>query len=178
MNKPENPWRVPVTVDDIPETGLHLDLSAPAEVRPAVAALAGLRDLPELSANLDLIRRSAGMHVTGRMQATVGQTCVVTLDPIENRVEEAIDVVFMPDADKWARNGGSTADEDAAEPPEPLIGGHVDLGALLVEFLVLGIDPYPRKQGVEFTAPHAEESRNRPFAGLDVLKKQLGGGSA
>ena len=29
--------------------------------------------------------------------------------------------------------------------PEPLIGGIVDLGALATEFLILGLDPYPRK---------------------------------
>ena len=36
---------------------------------------------------------------------------------------------------------------EADDSPEPLVGGAVDLGAVATEFLVLGIDPYPRKPG-------------------------------
>ena len=35
-------------------------------------------------------------HVTGRVRARIGQTCVVTLDPIENDIDEAIDLMFAP----------------------------------------------------------------------------------
>jgi hypothetical protein len=48
-----------------------------------VAALAGLRELTRLSAEFDLARRSAGVRVTGQINARVGQTCVVTLEPVE-----------------------------------------------------------------------------------------------
>ena len=34
--------------------------------------------------------------------------------------------------------------------PERLIGDVVDLGALATEFLILGLDPYPRKAGATF----------------------------
>jgi hypothetical protein len=86
MDKAGSPWTVSVAVDDIPDTGLHVDLTAPPEARAAVAALAGLRDLPVLAASFDLARRGAGLHVAGEVGATVGQTCVITLDPIENEV--------------------------------------------------------------------------------------------
>ncbi|HEU5017918.1 MAG TPA: DUF177 domain-containing protein [Pseudolabrys sp.] len=176
MDKAGSPWTVSVAVDDIPDTGLHVDLTAPPEARAAVAALAGLRDLPVLAASFDLARRGAGLHVAGEVGATVGQTCVITLDPIENEVKEPIDVLFMPGAEALAPNTG--AEQEGVEPPEPLIGGKVDLGALAVEFLLLGIDPYPRKPGVEFAAPKGDESGDHPFAGLEVLKKRLGGGAA
>ncbi|HEY2758922.1 MAG TPA: DUF177 domain-containing protein, partial [Pseudolabrys sp.] len=61
------------------------------------------------------------------------------------------------------------------EPPEPLMNGKVDLGALAAEFLILGIDPYPRKAGVQFAPPKAEDGGEHPFAALESLKKQLGG---
>ena len=49
MEKP--PWSVPVAVDDIPHTGLHLEIEAPAHgVRAELAKLASVRDLPQLSA--------------------------------------------------------------------------------------------------------------------------------
>ena len=36
--------------------------------------------------------------------------------------------------------------------PEPLHDGAVDLGAVATEFLLLGIDPYPRKPDAVFEA--------------------------
>ena len=45
------PWRVPVAVEDVAETGERFDLVADADTRAAVARVAGLRDLPRLQAN-------------------------------------------------------------------------------------------------------------------------------
>ena len=86
MEKTENPWSVPVDVEDIPETGLHIEIEAPAEIRAAVAELASLRGLPQFAAAFDLTRQGAGVHVLGQVKARVGQTCVVTLEPIESEV--------------------------------------------------------------------------------------------
>jgi hypothetical protein len=162
------PWTVPVAVDDIPDTGLHMEIEAPASVRAGVARLANLRDLFELSAEFDLTREGAGAHVCGRVRARVGQTCVVSLEPIESRLDEAVDVTFSPTA-----QAGHGDDE---EPPEPLVGGSLDLGALATEFLLLAVDPYPRKPGAIFTPPEAAEGGERPFAALEALKKRMGGG--
>ncbi len=162
------PWSVPVIVDDIPETGLHLEIQAAAAARAGVAELAAVRNLPELSAVFDLIRQGAGAHVSGRVKALVGQTCVVSLEPMLSKVDEAIDVTFSPSAE--------AASIDDEEPPEPLIGRALDLGALATEFLILAIDPYPRKAGVQFTPLKAEERGEHPFAALETLKKRLGAG--
>ena len=171
MGKTANIWSVPVTLEEIPETGLHRDLEAPAEVRAAIAKLAGLRELPELAGSFDLVRRGAGVAVTGRVQGRVGQTCVVTLDPIENFIDEAIDVVFAP-----ASEPAHTLATDA-EPPEALVDGKVDLGALATEFLMLAIDPYPRKPGAQFATPKMEDGGEHPFAALAALKQRPGGQS-
>ena len=92
----KTPWSVPVAVEDIPDTGLHMEIEAPAAVRAAVAELAAVRDLPQLSAVFDLTRQGAGAHVSGRVSALVGQTCVVSLEPIESKLDETIDVTFGP----------------------------------------------------------------------------------
>jgi hypothetical protein len=179
MKKNADPWSVPVAVEDIPDIGLHVEIDAPPAARAELAELAGLRDLPELSAAFDLARRGAEVHVSGNVNARVGQTCVVTLEPIENAVAEAVDLKFVPAS-------GTEVDPksvrkrplDGDEPPEPLYGGSLDLGALAVEFLILGIDPYPRKAGAEFAPPKDEDSGKHPFAALESLKKNLGGGQS
>ena len=92
-----DPWRVPIAVAQIPDTGLHRDIQADQTVRDALAELAGLREILSASASLDVTPARGGrFHVTGRVKARVGQTCVVTLDPIENDIDEEIDVVFAP----------------------------------------------------------------------------------
>ncbi len=177
MDRPENPWTVPVVVDEIPETGQHVQIEAPPAIRASIAKLGGLRELARLSAEFDLARRGAGARVTGQVSATVGQTCVVTLEPIESEIVEAIDVVFVPQSEVAAAGDARVEVKQVKsgqEPPEPLIGGNLDLGALTTEFLLLGIDPYPRKVGAEFAAPQAETPATNPFAALEALKKRSG----
>lgn len=172
MEKTTIPWSVPVTLEEIPETGLHREIEAPTEVRAAIAELAGLRELPALSAVFDLARRGDGVAVSGRVRARVGHTCVVTLDPIENAVDEPIDVLFaLTPTEAALASKTHDADEDV---PEALIDGKLNLGALATEFLMLAIDPYPRKPGAEFAPPEVEIGSNHPFAALAALKKRSG----
>src|SRR5215510_10514006 len=134
MENAKNPWNVPVAVDDIPEAGLHVEAEAPAEVRGQLVKLANLRDLPRLSAIFDLTRRGRGVHVAGEVNARVGQTCVVTLDPLETDLDEPINLLFAPGS--AAPQGDETSHNiDEEEAPEPLIEGKLDLGALATEFL-------------------------------------------
>ena len=181
MKKTGNPWSVLVAVDDIPDTGLHMAIKSPAGARGELAELADLRELPELSAVFDLTRRGAGVHVTGKVSARVGQTCVVTLEPIESAIHEAVDVEFAPASAGGKEAGPKKARKrtpGADELPEPLVGGSLDLGALAAEFLILGIDHYPRKAGAEFAPPKVEDAGEHPFAALESLKKSLGGGQS
>ena len=170
------PWHVPVAVADIAETGDTIELVADSQTRAAVARMAGLRDLPRLHANFEVTRRAAGrVHVTGRVSATVGQACVVTLDTVVNEVEEEIDLIFAPEPAAGADcDAADTANEDWDET-DPLIDGCVDLGALATEFLVLGLDPYPRKPGAVFQPPQDATPDEGPFAALGALRKDRDG---
>lgn len=169
------PWHVPVAAADIAEAGEHFELTADAEARAGVARLAGLRDLPRLQATFDMMRQGAGgIRVVGRVSATVGQNCVVTLEPLANEIDEEIDLVFAPRPADGPENNGAGEDAGAdvkANEPEPLIGGVVDLGALATEFLILGIAPYPRKPGAVFESPHERQAEESPFAALAAWTK-------
>jgi hypothetical protein len=173
-----SPWHFPVVAEDIAETGHHFDLVADEGVRAAVARLAGLRALPRLEANFDVTRRAAGgVHVAGRVLATVGQNCVVTLEPLTSEIDEAVDLDFGPQRPPLPEQAATKARPRDVEwnAPEPLIGGVVDLGALATEFLVLGINPYPRKPGAVFAAPQDSKVDAGPFAVLGRLTKGQSG---
>jgi hypothetical protein len=171
------PWHIPVAADDIAETGRHFDLVADESIRAAVARLAGLRELPRLEATFDVMRRGAGLHVAGQVSATVGQNCVVTLEPLTSEIEETIDLDFTPQRSPLPEQAETEARARDVKfnEPEPLIGGMVDLGAIATEFLILGLDPYPRKQGAVFEAPKDGKADAGPFAALGKLTKGQGG---
>jgi uncharacterized metal-binding protein YceD (DUF177 family) len=170
-----DPWRAFVNVAQIPESGLHRDIVADEVTRAAMAEIAGLRSISTARASFDLGLRSGGrVHVAGHLTARVGQTCVVTLEPIEKDIDENIDLIFAPadavkelieDLDEEAEGG------ELPEPPEPIENGIIDLGRLATDVLFLAIDPYPRKEGAVFEARvAAADPGDHPFAALKAFK--------
>jgi uncharacterized metal-binding protein YceD (DUF177 family) len=174
-DKPD-PWRVPVMVAQIPDTGLHRDIEANPVERHAMAEVAGLREILSANASLDVTPKGAGrFHVTGHIRARIGQICVVTLDPIENDINEAIDLIFAPSeqipdlADLV--DAAAESDVEVPDPPEPIVNGVIDLGRLATDALLLAIDPYPRRRDAVFQPPvETVDPDAHPFAALKVLK--------
>lgn len=169
-----DPWRVLVNVAQIPATGLHREIEADPPSRATMAAVAGVREVSSARAAFDLSHQSGGrVHVTGRVQASVGQSCVVTLEPIENAIDEAVDLIFAP-AEEIAPQidvGDDDGESALAEPPEPIRNGMIDLGRLATDVLFLAIDPYPRKAGAVFEAQVATPNpEDHPFAALKALQ--------
>lgn len=171
-----HPWSVKVAVDQIPEAGLHQAFEADPSQRAAMRDLAGLRDLSEARAQFELRPAGRGrVHVTGRVTARVGQTCVVTLDPLEAAIDEPVDLLFAPEdqvaAIAKAMEDEAETDGEVPDPPEAIVNGSIDLGSLAADVLFLGIDPYPRKPDVVFEPPAvAEDPESHPFAALKALK--------
>jgi uncharacterized metal-binding protein YceD (DUF177 family) len=172
-SKPD-PWSVPIKVEDVPETGGHYKLSADAAARAAITTVADLRDLERFDAVFDVVRQGAAVQVTGTISAKVTQACVVSLEPIENEVSENVDLLFAPAGEIAEKSVGPRRSKKGDDPPEPLVNGVIDLAAVATEFLILGLDPYPRKPGAQFAAPAIEDGADNPFAALADLKKRSG----
>ena len=176
MTGKADPWRVPVTVAQIPDTGLHRDIEADRPVREAMAELAGLREILSANASLDVTPKGGGrFHVGGRVRARVGQTCVVTLDPIENDIDEEVVLIFAPPEQipQMADLVDETAEGvvEIPDPPEPIVNGIIDLGRLATDALFLGVDPYPRRRDAVFEPPVVPaDPEDHPFAALKALQ--------
>lgn len=171
MTEPR-PWRVPVIVAQIPDHGLHLELSAEEAVRQQLAGTAGLRALPEAVASVTLTPAGDGkVQVSGQVRAVVGQTCILTLDPVDNVVEEAFSTLFVPEGTPLP---ATMQPEDEDDPPESIVGGIIDVGSLVTDYLFLGIDPYPRKPGAAFASMEAApDPEEHPFAALKALRTNV-----
>ncbi len=176
MPERPDPWRVPLNVVQIPDTGLHRDIEADAATRQAIAELADVREVLSVQASFDVTPKSGGRYqVTGVVRALIGQTCVVSLDDIENEIDEPIDLMFAPPdqipqmadlVDEAAESG-----EETPDPPEPIENGFIDLGRLATDVLFLAIDPYPRKPDAVFEPlVEAADPEDHPFAALKALQ--------
>jgi uncharacterized metal-binding protein YceD (DUF177 family) len=176
MTDQADPWRVPIAVEQIPDAGLHRDIEADRAAREAMAVVAGVREILSASASIDVTPNNGGrFHVVGRVRARIGQTCVVTLDPIENDIDEPIDLILAPPEQIPAlADLVDDADESEAEipdPPEPIENGMIDLGRLATDAVFLAIDPYPRKPDAVFEPlVAAADPEDHPFAALKALK--------
>jgi uncharacterized metal-binding protein YceD (DUF177 family) len=177
IEKPD-PWRVPVVVAQIPETGLHRDIEADQAVRNAVADVGGLREVLSVQASFDVTPKNGGrFHVAGHVRARIGQTCVVTLEEIETDIDEPIDLTFAPSEQipQMAElvDEAGESDEETPDPPEPIENGIIDLGRVATDALYLAVDPYPRKPGAVFErVVEAADPEDHPFAALKVLKAE------
>ena len=132
---------------------------------------------------LDLARLEqprSSMTDSLRVDLVPGRTVRLAVEATNERGHkrtETIDLVFMPHAADDAGGDGKTDEGEADakwDDREPLINGVVDLGALATEFLVLGIDPYPRKPGAVFEPPQDSRAEENPFAALAGWTKGRG----
>lgn len=146
-----------------------VELSATQDECDAIGeSLAALVD--ELEARFTLRPwREEGVRVTGTVEGLVTQPCVVTFEPVVSTVRETVDRRFHPDA----APAPVDVDPDAPDPPEPLEGDMLDLGAIALEHFTLGLPQYPRAQGATFEPPHdGDAPEPSPFAVLAALKNK------
>ncbi|MGE4064354.1 MAG: DUF177 domain-containing protein [Rhodospirillaceae bacterium] len=190
MNAPQSEFSFPVDATTLPPSGRHYEITADEAERARVAQRLGLPAISALKARFDLTPRAGGIvKVTGSVQASVTQTCVVTLVPVPAEVREDIEARFTlyspvkPSPKAPTKSGGKPErdeEEDlldfgGEEPAEEAIGGQIDLGELAVVQLALGLDPYPRAPGAAFDAAVWGEKDEKtvaesPFAVLAKLK--------
>lgn len=163
----------PVVLDDLPEEGLAVDLTADETECNAVARRLGLRGVSRfgLTGRLDRELLSGGFRLSGKVSATVTQTCVVTLEPVEAEVRAAISRGFVAaEPDEIAPEEGEI-DAMAEDPPDPAPGGIADLGEVATEELALALEPYPRKAGAAWPEDGLEQGPGEPGGPFAVLRQ-------
>jgi len=157
-----------VDVMRIPPRGQDVRVEATAEECAALAQDFGLPAIRSLSGEYHLKAAAKGIHVTGVIKASVTQICVMTLEPFDSTIEEDVEVDF---AEPVGMPAEPPTDIHEYEPPDEIVNGQIDLGALTAEFLALGLDPYPRKPGVDFNFQDPSDAKDSPFAALNKLKE-------
>jgi uncharacterized metal-binding protein YceD (DUF177 family) len=166
----------PIRVDQVSTRGIELDLTAKPSELKALADRFGLVELKDLEASLrlKLIANGTMVRMTGVLTASVVQTCVVSLEPVENEVRESFSVTFSAEAEAELGEIDLSIDED--DPPEAIVDGTIDVGEVVAEYLALALDPFPRKPGAQYVEtgeqPAAPEKKANPFAVLEKFREK------
>lgn len=174
------PFSYRVKVGHVSHNPLEVHIEADAREREALAALWDILDVEALSAELKIRRwKKDGVKVMGTVHAEVTQACVVTLEPVEQVIDEDIDEIFVPEGSALARIPANDAGEIVVDPdgpdlPEPFTGDEIDVGAFVAEMAAMALDPYPRRPDVQFEGHVEDDAANdkkpSPFAVLRNLK--------
>ena len=163
---------------------LSQNAQTPFSLRPDADSLRKIAEELDLSAlrklsfegRLKALGRS-DWQLESRLGATVVQPCVVTLEPVQTRIDVDVTRLFVQDYEEPEETEVEMAEDDRTEP----LGAWIDPAVVMIEALALEIPEYPRADGAELgqavytkpgEAPMTDEDA-RPFAGLANLKDQL-----
>lgn len=161
----------PIDVSSIPQDGMDIVVTATEQELRAVAKTYGFLDVRGLAADLRARVSASGIvTISGRLRAELVQSCVVSLEPVEERIDEPVSTRFVPESFEVAGEPvagvGDTSDAD-----ETFSGTAVDVGRFVLDEFLLSVDPYPRAPGAVLPSDVADPAPDSPFAALSRLKR-------
>jgi len=174
----EPPLRRMFELGGLSQAGAVVTVEADPEQRVGLAQWAGVDSVERLVGTITLHRLSqTRFSYEADLTADVTQSCVVTLEPVASHISRQIARELQlaprlpPDLQQTAVELTLSAGDD--DVPETLTNLNYDLAAPLLEEFVLGIDPYPRKDGAALALPvEPEVPQSSPFAALKTLKNR------
>lgn len=149
-------------------------IEATEEECAALAKRFDLRELADFRADLSIHRVDGGVvRLSGRFEADVVQTCVVSLQDVHGHVSGDFETFFSEDSHRLDEEEVELyLDEEDA--PEAIMNGEIDLGEIVAQYLSLELEPYPRAPGVSLAAQLSEagglEVKSGPFSVLQDLQ--------
>ncbi|MDB5478374.1 MAG: hypothetical protein JWM96_869 [Alphaproteobacteria bacterium] len=121
-------------------------------------ALAKRFDILEVKALTALLKISLGrldslFKIEGQLTAQVVQACSVTLDPVDEKIDEPIKEILTNDPANLASEDEAASDTD--KPIELVEGDRIDVGEVVAQWLGLSLNPFPRSDAPPFA--HIED---------------------
>lgn len=180
-------WNYSIVAGDITNESRDFEISPDAAELPSLARALDVLAVHSLSASITLHRTKKSIRVRGEVQAVIDQSCVVSLEPVQQKIKETIDRTYVSSRDevekvfkKMNANREMMIDIDEVDPPEVMESGRLDLAAIALEHVVLGIDLYPRSKNAETSLGAAVDQKalslnssaqkESPFSALAELK--------
>lgn len=144
-----------IAVQRIPAQGYTMNFKATKEECAKIAKRLGLMSVKSFQGEAQIKRADL---ITGRLsfQACVEQASVISLQPVETKIQDSVELIFVE----------NEPEEASLEETALIEQGTIRLGELFIQYLSLALPDYPRNKGESFDGH--EEATPNPFA---VLKK-------
>lgn len=126
--------------------------------------------------------RKHGVIISGEFSVDIDQECIKTLELVHSHLREAFERQFLPNGSTDYQepeiiDGEMVLDPEAADIPDVLETNEINLWDLLVEEMILTIDPFPKSQSTDEIHLEAAQSdvseekepTHRPFSDLKAL---------
>lgn len=170
----------PVRFSDIPKSkGMRFDITFSQNDLADVASILSALSVKKMRIQGKISPSAAkDWALSAKVGTTVSQTCVITLEPVQTRVDTQIDITYVSD---YTLDGDDNVTEmKADETLEPLMD-EIDLASIAIEAVALALPDYPKSQNAQLEAtvfaepgvtPMSDED-TKPFASLASLKDKL-----
>lgn len=164
-----------IDVASLPATGIERPIRPTEEEKAAVATRLGLQSIDAFDIKISATPwRGSGARFEASFSADIVQTCVVSLDPVPAHVSDSFEVRFLPASMLEDAKAGEelevSVDDDAPEPLGGPTGTSFDAGDIVVQYLSLALDPYPRSPDAVIPEEATLADEPSPFAALAALK--------
>ena len=165
MSLPDLPYSEPERLHQL-GSGVKRTLEPDAPTRARIVRALDLASLDAFTAEMELVPSPVGWRLSGRIRASLAQTCGITLEPLPVEIDAPFSLTLAESMEEDSEEIIITLDD---ESPDLIENGQIDLGQYAVEQLALRLDPFPRKPGAEFVQP-PEPAEISPFAVLKQLR--------
>ncbi len=164
----------PIPIDAIGAGAASHSVTADAEECLALATRFELKAIEALSAEAEIRRDGPIIYAKGLVKAKVTQSCVVTGNPVSNRIKSVFDLQFLP-ANAMPHEEEIELSADECETMT-YNGSAIDLGEAAAQTVALALDPFPRSANAAQALQEAgviSEEEAGPFGALKGLRDAL-----
>ena len=148
-----------------------LNITATPQECAVLAKRLGIPEVTSLTATVTLKQglRHDLFDVDGHVLAHVVQECSVTLDPLQETIDDNFSEMLTTSAKALAPIDEDNVDD---QPVELIEGDRIDVTEIVSQWVGLSLNPYPRSDAPIFEHVEVEEGKpaHKPFEILENLK--------
>ncbi len=172
-----------VSMSKPPSAGENIKLHIDKAALEIVACECGVTQISHLEAKFRVKRwRKHGIALYGEFDIKLEQECVASLEPITSSLKNTIERQFLPLSDSDYKkpeiiDGEMILDPEVDDIPDIIEGDEINLWEVLIEELILVIDPFPRAEDYQSKTVYevaqsdqeTNEPTHKPFSDLKAL---------
>ncbi|WP_042995367.1 hypothetical protein [Bartonella quintana] len=167
----------PISVGSLPAKGIKVRISADQKECAHLAKNHDLMEVKFCEGEFHILPwKKHGVRVKGLLRACIIQLCVITLERLENILDENIEVFFVPEDSNLIKPKISEdtnelfLDAEGLDTPEVFYGDKIDIGTVMEEFFELSINHYPRKAGTHMRVIENLGEAEKKLSPFSILK--------